>query len=217
MSLNMPIGNLPPGTMPVNMPPGNMPPNLVPVTMPTGIPPNMAPGAMASNMPPGTIPTNMPLGTMPTNMPPPGTMPLNIAPSSIPPNIAPPNMPPNMMTSVPPGSHPMLLPPPGVPPSLTGNRNWSERSGDIVDNVGENNQNDLPSLLSLHVEKPDEDSNKGDVVLPKALEQVFALKDQRAAELGTELEESTKGKKIYQLNVAQFSLVSYEVLICSDD
>lgn len=46
----------------------------------------------------------------------------------------------------------------------------------------------LPSLLSLKVDPPEQilDGNSGEVVLPQVLEQVLALKNQRALELGTE-------------------------------
>ncbi|XP_026462141.1 splicing factor 3B subunit 2-like [Ctenocephalides felis] len=212
--MNMPPGTMPPmtrppGGMPPNMPPGSMPPNMPMVGMPpSGLPPNMPPGTMIpnmpgqmSNMPPGTMASNtmppgtmppvsmplnnvppgamptatMPPGTMPPVSMPPGTMPpVSIAPSTMPPGTG--NMPPNM-SGPPPINHPVLLPPPGIPPTLAGNQN----------------SKDLPSLLSLHVEKPDEVAKtKTEVVLPKALEQVFALKDQRAAELGTEVDIAEK-------------------------
>ncbi|XP_022917780.1 splicing factor 3B subunit 2 [Onthophagus taurus] len=47
---------------------------------------------------------------------------------------------------------------------------------------------ELPSLLSLKVDPPDQvvDGNPSEVVLPQALEDVLALKNQRALELGTE-------------------------------
>lgn len=46
----------------------------------------------------------------------------------------------------------------------------------------------LPSLLSLRVDPPTdvESSENVEVVLPQVLEEVLALKDQRAMELGTE-------------------------------
>lgn len=54
----------------------------------------------------------------------------------------------------------------------------------------------LPSLLSLKVDPPQqaETSGSAEVVLPQALEQVLALKNQRAMELGTE-EEATEKEK----------------------
>lgn len=51
------------------------------------------------------------------------------------------------------------------------------------------NDNPLPSLLTLKVDPPDElaeANNSGDVVLPQVLEDVLALKTQRALELGIE-------------------------------
>lgn len=46
----------------------------------------------------------------------------------------------------------------------------------------------LPSLLSLKVDPPDQlaEGNPSEVVLPAALEEVLALKNQRALELGDE-------------------------------
>lgn len=46
----------------------------------------------------------------------------------------------------------------------------------------------LPSLLSLKVDPPEQilDANSGEMILPQVLEQVLALKNQRALELGTE-------------------------------
>lgn len=50
-------------------------------------------------------------------------------------------------------------------------------------------ENQLPSLLSLKVTPPEEleeGNTTTEVVLPQALEEVLALKTQRALELGTE-------------------------------
>lgn len=46
----------------------------------------------------------------------------------------------------------------------------------------------LPSLLSLKVDPPEQilEGGSGEVVLPQVLEQVLALKNQRALELGTD-------------------------------
>lgn len=62
---------------------------------------------------------------------------------------------------------------------------WPEDST-VDNNSGGGNADHLPSLMSMKVDKPDEMKNKitGDVVLPKALEDVFAFKDQLAGELG---------------------------------
>lgn len=53
--------------------------------------------------------------------------------------------------------------------------------------IGEK-EKQLPSLLSLKVDPPDQltESNPSEVVLPAALEEVLALKNQRALELGDE-------------------------------
>lgn len=49
------------------------------------------------------------------------------------------------------------------------------------------NQKNLPSLLTMKVDPPDQNQeNNSEVVLPQALEDVLALKNQRALELGTE-------------------------------
>lgn len=50
------------------------------------------------------------------------------------------------------------------------------------------NDKQLPSLLSLKLDPPEQmpDVTNAEVVLPQALEQVLALKNQRALELGTE-------------------------------
>lgn len=67
----------------------------------------------------------------------------------------------------------------------------------------------LPSLLSLKVDPPDQlldgNSSNGttgeetpvsaEVVLPQVLEEVLALKNQRALELGTDIEESAHNEK----------------------
>lgn len=56
----------------------------------------------------------------------------------------------------------------------------------FIDSVEKENQ--LPSLLTLKVDPPDQLSSESptEVVLPQALEDVLALKNQRALELGTE-------------------------------
>ncbi len=88
--------------------------------------------------------------------------------------------PPNVNTSVPP---PPLLP--TLPPiNAMQNPNWSDDLPS-TDN-GNSNANELPSLMSMKVDKPDDMKNKSpsEVILPKALEDVFAFKDQLAGELG---------------------------------
>lgn len=71
------------------------------------------------------------------------------------------------------------------------------------------NEKQLPSLLSLKVDPPDqlldgsgtngapgeETPVSAEVVLPQALEEVLALKNQRALELGTDMEESADSEK----------------------
>lgn len=58
----------------------------------------------------------------------------------------------------------------------------------------------LPSLLSLKVDPPEHlvEGGNSEVVLPQALEEVLALKNQRALELGTEIDggsETTPAQK----------------------
>lgn len=102
-------------------------------------------------------------------------------PPGVTPNLPPRAMPPpNVLTSVPP---PPLLP--TLPPmNPVPNPNWSDDLPS-TDN-GNSNANELPSLMSMKVDKPDDMKSKSpsDVVLPKALEDVFAFKDQLAGELG---------------------------------
>lgn len=64
-----------------------------------------------------------------------------------------------------------LLPPP----------NWNQMADTL------NEPLEIQPLMSMQVDKPDEiNLKKVDLVLPKALEDVFAFKDQRALELGNE-------------------------------
>lgn len=111
------------------------------------------------SVPPG--PPNPP--GVSTNLPPPGPPTTRVLP------------PPNVNTSVPP---PPLLP--TLPPMQ--NPNW----GDDLSPTDNGNANELPSLMSMKVDKPDDMKNKSpsEVILPKALEDVFAFKDQLAGELG---------------------------------
>lgn len=56
----------------------------------------------------------------------------------------------------------------------------------------------LPSLLSIKVDPPSQVEPTGpvEVVLPQVLEDVLALKDQRAIELGAEDEEKSKTSQL---------------------
>lgn len=123
------------------------------------------------SVPTNTVPPGIPPASHPPNFGPPGTLPP-------PPVVQPNNMPPpNTAQShiePPPGHGPpsSLQPPPGL--------NW------IEDTPQDKQQQTLPSLMSVKVDKPDDLKNKGnnELVLPKALEDVFAFKDQLAGELG---------------------------------
>lgn len=85
---------------------------------------------------------------------------------------------------------------------------WDERGDDEdeqeVDDedasVPQMGQPSLPSLLTMKIDTPEEFRNKpmtvGGVVLPKALEEALAYKDQRQAALGEEEEAQEKGTSI---------------------
>ncbi|KAG4076317.1 hypothetical protein HA402_005760 [Bradysia odoriphaga] len=99
-------------------------------------------------------------------------------------SVPPPN-PPGVSSNLPP---PRAMPPPPLLPTLPPinampNPNWSD---DIPVSTDNGNANELPSLMSMKVDKPDDMKSKSpsEVVLPKALEDVFAFKDQLAGELG---------------------------------
>lgn len=101
-----------------------------------------------------------------------------------PPNLPmPPNMPPNMQHNMPPnmpqipGMRPMSIPMNLGPPQPS---NWS---ADEVDRGAQG----LTPLMSVKVDKPTEmKTNKatGELILPKALEDVLKFKDQLAGEMG---------------------------------
>ncbi|XP_063707669.1 splicing factor 3B subunit 2 [Culicoides brevitarsis] len=81
----------------------------------------------------------------------------------------PPLMPPGMMSGPPPGMQPPGMAPPGT-----------------------NNPGEIPSLMSLKVGKPAEEVRQGPpkkdvLVLPKALEDVLAIKEQRGTDFGEDL------------------------------
>lgn len=73
-------------------------------------------------------------------------------------------------------NQPPFNPPPGEQP------NWG------TDETDKSSLHTLPPLMSVKVDKPDEvkgnNQNPGEVVLPKALEDMFAFKDQLADEMG---------------------------------
>lgn len=122
-------------------------------------------------------------GTQMMNAPPPGMPMPNINPNMMQPpnNMVPPPppqmaMPPQMMHN----ANDMNQPPPFNPPPSE-QQNWG------TDETDKSSHN-LPSLMSVKVDKPDEvkgnNQNAGEVILPKALEDVFAFKDQLADEMG---------------------------------
>lgn len=91
-------------------------------------------------------------------------------------SVPPMNAPGTESLGLPPNSNLTSAPPAMVPPPSF-NPNWT----DEVDKA-----NSLQPLMSVKVDKPEDDDNKQneEVVLPKALEDVFAFKDQLADELG---------------------------------
>ncbi|KAF9405749.1 hypothetical protein HW555_013643 [Spodoptera exigua] len=126
--------------------------------------------------------------------PPPG---MGMGPPMGPPGMGPPRMPPNMMRGPnmkgnfgnqgmdmgPPG----MGPPPNMPPmgwEGQGPPGWGRQDGPPGP------PSSLPSLLTMKIDTPEEFRNKpagvGGVVLPKALEEALAYKDQRQAALGEE-------------------------------
>ncbi|GAB0096666.1 splicing factor 3B subunit 2 [Sergentomyia squamirostris] len=108
---------------------------------------------------------------------------------------------PGSMSLPPPGIPPpgMSVPPPPIPPG-TGAPLAPPGTWNPPDSPGNDNEDKLPPLMSLNVEKPTEDL-KGkpktpvEVVLPKVLEEVLALKDQRAHEMGGEAEDIMKASQ----------------------
>lgn len=203
---NMPSGppNMPPG--PPNMPPGppNMPPGMGPPPGMMGMgPPGMGPP------PPGMGPPGM--GPPPPGMGPPMGPP-GMGPPRMPPNMMRgPNMKSNYgnqgMDMGPPGMGPPNMPPMGWegqgPPGWgrqDGPPGWDDHQEerDEEEAEGENANSmqgaptPLPSLLTMKIDTPEEFRNKpssvavGGVVLPKALEEALAYKDQRQAALGNE-------------------------------
>lgn len=96
-------------------------------------------------------------------------------------NAPPPNMQMNMNPNMNPNMNQMQGIPMGMPMNMPNQQpNWSS---DEVDRGAHN----LPPLMSVKVDKPDEiKTNKaaGELVLPKALEDVLAFKDQLADEMG---------------------------------
>ncbi|XP_055621747.1 splicing factor 3B subunit 2 isoform X2 [Toxorhynchites rutilus septentrionalis] len=117
-----------------------------------------------------------PVSMLPPPPPPPGM--LMGGPPGIPPNWQPGGPP---LMGAPGGPPPSLMGAPGgPPPSLMG-----PPSGPLLDDQSKS----LPPLMSLTVGNPDQDqANKkpSELILPKALEDVLAMKTVRAKELGAE-------------------------------
>lgn len=173
----------PPGQLPMGHPNqvgppgvGSNPSNQMPMNPNSICPPGSAPMCPPNQMPPGTMPSQMNQGPAP---------------------IGPPGMGPQL---IPPNNHGNMPPASGLGPPSSFSWNGppgDQRNQDDSQSKGPRHQNtsNLPSLLSLKVEKPEELKKKTpDVVLPKALEEALAFKDQRAAALGSLDESSENGK-----------------------
>ncbi|OWR54601.1 Splicing factor 3B subunit 2 [Danaus plexippus plexippus] len=212
-------GPMGPGSMP---PPPVGPPGTMPAVTTSGGPPNMPPPGMGPppNMmgmgPPGIGPPP------PPGLGPPG---INMGPPPMGPPGLPSRMPPNMMrgTSNMKSNYNQTIdmgPPGMVPPSSMnpwdnqcppgwgrqgrgdGPPGWDDQDDDEDDNDDESDPSGppLPSLLTMKIDTPEEFRNKppsavGGVVLPKALEEALAYKDQRQAALGDEADKVTEQTK----------------------
>lgn len=137
-----------------------------------------------------SVPGNGPPGPPPNLGAPPNLGPLpNLGPpANLPPHMGHPNMAPPPLLGQPPNMPPSPLnygppPPSGPNPSPINNigpplENWQGE--------GSPENHELQPLMSMKVDKPDDIKAKSnaELVLPKALEDVFAFKDQLADELG---------------------------------
>ncbi|CAH0728548.1 unnamed protein product, partial [Brenthis ino] len=211
-----PPGNMPPGPMPpvsstgpLNMPPPGMgpPPGMMgmgPPGMGPPPPPGMGPPGMGMGPPPmgpPGMPPRMPPGMMrPPNMKGNFNQGMDMGPPGMgpPPNLGPPGMGPNLGPWEGQG-------PPGWARQSRGDGppGWDDHGDDEEDNERESTDSgpssgasSLPSLLTMKIDTPEEFRNKppapvGGVVLPKALEEALAYKDQRQAALGSEKENET--------------------------
>lgn len=187
------MGPPPPGMGPqsMNMGPPMGPPGMGPPISGMGSTPMGPPGTGMG--PPGTGMGPPGSGMGPPRMPPPSSMMRGHKAM----DIGPPGMGP------PPG---MQMGPPGWdnqgPPGWgmqghDGPPGWDDQGDDVEENDPEDDGPDpmnqppgLPSLLTMKIDTPEEFRNKpqpvGGVVLPKALEEALAYKDQRQAALGDE-------------------------------
>ncbi|XP_026494329.1 splicing factor 3B subunit 2 [Vanessa tameamea] len=222
----------PPGTMPTvsstsgqNMPPPGMgpPPSMM----------GMGPPGMGPPPPPGMGPPGMGMGPPPMGPPglpprmPPAMMPsmkgnfnqtMDIGPPGMgpPPNMGPPGMGPNMGPWE--GHGPQGW---GMQGRGDGPPGWDDHDDDGEDNDEENSDNglsgsSLPSLLTMKIDTPEEFRNKplatvGGVVLPKALEEALAYKDQRQAALGEQTEKEIETEKEPEVPPAPVISAEYDV------
>lgn len=160
--------------------------------------------------PPGMVPPGMGMGLQ---MGPPG-----MGPPRMPPNMMRgPSMKGNFNNQAMDMGPPGMGPPPNMPPMgwegqgppgwgrQDGPPGWDENQeeGDVDEDEEDDSSmqgppSSLPSLLTMKIDTPEEFRNKpapvGGVVLPKALEEALAYKDQRQAALG-DTDEGQKGEE----------------------
>ncbi|CAK1550445.1 unnamed protein product [Leptosia nina] len=209
----------PPATITGNMPP---PPNAVPPVIPTSGPPLPPPGMPPPSMmsmgppPPGMGPPPPGMGPPPNLGPPPPGM--GPPPPMGPPGIGgPPRMPSGMMRGGPNTNYSQTLdlgppgmgPPPNIPPPGMGHGPWDDQGPPGVP------KGSLPSLLTMKIDTPEEFRNKSTpvtgVVLPKALEEALAYKDQRQAALGKEAEKEIPEETVLKAPPAPVISTEYDV------
>ncbi|XP_068618896.1 splicing factor 3B subunit 2 [Battus philenor] len=202
---NMPPGLGPPPGMMGMGPPGlgPTPPGLGPPGM--GMGPPMGPPGMGPRMPPGLMRSGPNMKGMSMDMGPPGMGP--------PPNMGPPGIGP-WEGSVPPGW--------GRQNRSDGPPGWDEHNDegeeeDVEEEDSGTQQSSaasLPSLLTMKIDTPEEFRNKpvgvGGVVLPKALEEALAYKDQRQAALGDEEGKDTESETIVEVPPAPVISTEYD-------
>ncbi|XP_018570665.1 splicing factor 3B subunit 2 [Anoplophora glabripennis] len=125
----------------------------------------------------------------PGNLPPPQMI-MNPEVMQMPPGTGPEII---LMMPGPPPESMLGTPPPGFgPPGTQGwtNDDFGSVNPPMMQQPPPINEKQLPSLLSLKVDPPEQlvEGGNSEVVLPQALEEVLALKNQRALELGTEID-----------------------------
>ncbi|KPI92199.1 Splicing factor 3B subunit 2 [Papilio xuthus] len=211
-STNMPPGMGPPPSMMGMGPPGlpPPPPGMGPPGMGMG-PPMGPPGMGPPRMPPTMMRGGPNMKGMNMDMGPPGMGP--------PPNMGPPG--------VGHGTWDGPVPPPGWGRQnrSDGPPGWDDQQDDGDEDDVEDDDDEslieqglsqpLPSLLTMKIDTPEEFRSKpnapGGVVLPKALEEVLAYKDQRQAALGDEENAELEKEDIPEAPPAPVISTEYDV------